>query len=51
MRAYVLSKGYQDEMKVFARIVQDLRSARREIYPHERTIIAVDFEARQITGN
>ncbi|MCG7861123.1 MAG: hypothetical protein JAZ18_01885 [Candidatus Thiodiazotropha endolucinida] len=51
MRAYVLSEGYQDEMKPFARIVQGLRRARREIYPHERTVIEVDFEARQITGS
>jgi hypothetical protein len=51
MRAYVLSKGYQDEMKVFAGIVAGLRRARREIYPHEQTVIAVNFEARQITGS
>lgn len=48
MRAYVLSKGYQDEMKPFARIVKGLRRARREIYPHERTVIEVDFKASQI---
>ncbi|MBT3011756.1 MAG: hypothetical protein KUF77_12600 [Candidatus Thiodiazotropha sp. (ex Lucina aurantia)] len=51
MRAYVLSKAYRDEMKAFARIVPDLRRARREIYPHERTVIEVDFEAGQIVGS
>ncbi|WP_316364660.1 hypothetical protein [Candidatus Thiodiazotropha sp. CDECU1] len=48
MRAYVFSDAYQDEMKMFARIVQDLRRAREEIYPHERTVIEVNFEAGQI---
>ncbi|MCG7870507.1 MAG: hypothetical protein JAZ11_00205 [Candidatus Thiodiazotropha lotti] len=50
MRAYILSDAYLDEMKVFADIVPDLRRARRDIYPHERTVIEVDFEAGRITG-
>ncbi|MES9861142.1 MAG: hypothetical protein ABW157_13520 [Candidatus Thiodiazotropha sp. LLP2] len=50
-REYVLSEGYQDEMKVFANIVPGLCQARREIYPNERTVIEVDFKARQITGS